>query len=85
MLAKVWPLPYRLPKCARAPACKRPLRATNQEGGSLTTMKPRTPKLILSQETLRLLVSNKPSQYLINGITTLPWCPTGAGPNGGQR
>jgi hypothetical protein len=69
------------------PSLQRHFRVIHlNKGGSLTTMKSNNPpKLTLSQETLRLLVTNKPGQYAVNNVTTFPWCPTGAGPNGGQR
>ncbi|HEY6248760.1 MAG TPA: hypothetical protein VI685_02300 [Candidatus Angelobacter sp.] len=48
-------------------------------------MKNTPQKLILSQETLRILVHEKPAKPGSNLITTHPLCPIGAGTNFGQR
>lgn len=43
------------------------------------------PKLALSQETLRILVQEKPAKVLSNSVSTFPWCPTFPTGNVGQR
>lgn len=49
-------------------------------------MKSTKQKLALSQETLRILVQEKPATLPSNPASTFPWCPTtSGGPDPAQR